>query len=69
MNGNSKMPNKHKSRIVGVVLTWRALQRETDSYMLATSAINNINDRKYMLVFRQSLQAICGKCDSNKKNT
>jgi len=54
MNGNSKIPNKYKFCLEGVVLTRRAVQSEKDFDMLAKkTAINNINDRKYILVFCQ----------------
>jgi len=35
MNGNRKIPNKHKCCIEGVVLTWKALQREINFDILA----------------------------------
>ena len=55
MNGNSKIANKHKFCVEGVVLTRRAVQSEIDFDMLAKkkTAINDINDRKYIPVFCQ----------------
>lgn len=35
MNGNPKISNKRKCFVEGMVLTWRALQREIDFDMLA----------------------------------
>jgi hypothetical protein len=35
MNGNPKLPSKHKCCVEGVVLIWRALRREIDSDVVA----------------------------------